>query len=94
MSAGLPPSAIVVLQNLRHRGPMSPNDISTGTKLPRRTVSFALKMLLEFRLIKRIPNLMDMRRPLYVTNLEAARNLVKHHGVDSLIGIQLALTLR
>lgn len=41
-------------------------DIVRATKLSNRTIRYAIKKLLEMRLIRKIPNLHDMRRSLYV----------------------------
>jgi DNA-binding transcriptional regulator GbsR (MarR family) len=61
---------------------MSPKDISEKTKLAPRTVSFALRKLLGWRLCRKVPNLSDMRQPLYLANPEMARNLLRKYGMD------------
>ncbi|MFW9910428.1 MAG: helix-turn-helix domain-containing protein [Candidatus Thorarchaeota archaeon] len=94
MGVELPASALSVLQSLVARGPMSPKDISRWSKVPIRTVNFAIKNLRRKGLVRRIPNLQDMRSPLYCTDLDAARNIVRTHGIDSIIGCQLTLILR
>jgi DNA-binding MarR family transcriptional regulator len=87
-------SAVDVLSHLASAGPMSPNDITESAEIPPRTVSHALKRLLRHKLCKKIPNLQDMRRPLYVPNYEKVREFVKHYGADSLVGDNLTMLLR
>jgi len=83
MSLNLPKSALLVLEGLTVSGPMSPKDISEKTKLAPRTVSFALRRLLGWRLCRKVPNLSDMRQPLYLANQEMARALLRKYGMDS-----------
>jgi len=90
----LPRSAYIVLSQLARDGPLCPVDISERARLAPRTVSYALRRLTSTRLCKKIPNLIDMRRPLYTPNLEVAREVVQRFGPDSLIGSQLTLLLR
>jgi DNA-binding MarR family transcriptional regulator len=71
----LPPSAIIVLDKLEHQGPMTPKDISREVSLAPRTVSFALGKLIRQNLCKKIPNLRDMRQPLYLVNEEKAKEI-------------------
>lgn len=54
---------------------MTPKDISNKVNLAPRTVSFALRKLMGHELCRKIPNLLDMRQPLYLANLERARDL-------------------
>lgn len=75
MSLELPRSAIIVLDKLTHDGPLTPKDISTRVDLAPRTVSFALRKLMGQRLCRKIPNLQDMRQPLYLADVERAREL-------------------
>ena len=75
MSLELPRSAIIVLDKLTHDGPMTPKDISTKVDLAPRTVSFALRKLVGQKLCRKIPNLQDMRQPLYHADVERAREL-------------------
>ncbi|TFF92039.1 hypothetical protein EU545_02215 [Candidatus Thorarchaeota archaeon] len=69
----LPKSALRVLRFLDDKKPMPPRDISKGSKVPLRTVTFALERLVSHELCEKIPNLGDMRRTLYVVNHEKAR---------------------
>ncbi|MFW9911276.1 MAG: MarR family transcriptional regulator [Candidatus Thorarchaeota archaeon] len=75
MSLELPRSAIIVLDKLTHDGPLTPKDISTRVDLAPRTVSFALRKLMGQKLCRKIPNLQDMRQPLYLADIERAREL-------------------
>jgi DNA-binding MarR family transcriptional regulator len=75
MSLELPRSAIIVLDKLTHDGPMTPKDISTRVDLAPRTVSFALRKLMGQKLCRKIPNLQDMRQPLYQADAERAKEL-------------------
>ena len=90
----LPKSAVTVLQHLVTGGPMCPVDISQNAKLAPRTVSHALKRLVNDELCKKTPNLQDMRRPLYTPNYEVAKRMVSQYGSDSSIGNQLTFMLR
>jgi DNA-binding MarR family transcriptional regulator len=83
LSLEIPDSGIIVLQCLTKNGPMSPGQISIKEKLPLRTVSYALRKLLEWNLLRRIPNLHDMRKPLYDINTEKVKAL--KNGQDTLI---------
>jgi DNA-binding MarR family transcriptional regulator len=71
----LPRSAVIVLDRLTDEGPMTPKDLTKKVDLAPRTVSFALRKLLGQKLCKKIPNLRDMRQPLYLADAEKAREL-------------------
>jgi DNA-binding MarR family transcriptional regulator len=87
MSFSIPKSARIVLHSLATTGPMSPKEISRRSEIPLRTVSFALRKLTAQNLLRRIPNLLDMRQPLYnLQSKEVKAHLIKH-GADSLIKI-------
>ena len=75
MSIELPRSAIIVLDRLTSEGPLTPKAISSRVDLAPRTVSFALRKLLGQSLCKKIPNLSDMRQPLYAADMERAKAL-------------------
>lgn len=75
MSIELPRSAIIVLDRLTSEGPMTPKAISSIVDLAPRTVSFALRKLMGQKLCKKIPNLTDMRQPLYAADMERAKEL-------------------
>jgi hypothetical protein len=89
----LPGSALVVLRSLAKSGPMSPKEITSSTRLPSRTVSSAIKRLSILRLLRRVPDLQDMRKCLYGPNIEVAREMVKTYGPDSIVAVQLSLIL-
>ena len=80
MSRGFPKSALLVLRILGKNGPMAPKDISKSSELPLRTVSFALRKLLRWQVCRKIPNLADMRRPLYHVDPEKAREIFSMYG--------------
>ena len=64
-SAGLSLSALAVLHELVTKGPMTPKQIRQKVTLSPRSVSDALRRLTSKQLCKKIPNLHDMRQPLY-----------------------------
>ncbi|MHA1964937.1 MAG: MarR family transcriptional regulator [Candidatus Thorarchaeota archaeon] len=71
----LPRSALIVLDHLTEHGPMAPRDLSKKSKMPLRTVTFALKKLIRHRLLRKVPNLLDMRKPLYHANIDRIREV-------------------
>ncbi len=88
--ADLTPSALVVLDHLAADGPKAPREISRQYEVPLRTVTFALKKLMKLRLLRKVPNLMDMRRPLYhIDNgrVEELQNFIETVRIQS--GIHL-----
>ena len=87
----LPKSAIVVLDVVSAEGPIAPRDISRKFEVPLRTVTFALKKLMKLDLLKRTPNLADMRKPQYRANLERVQEL---HDVIDLLRVQMGVQLR
>ncbi len=80
MSMELPMSALIVLDFLTKKGPHSPKVISKKANLPLRTVSFALRYLRKGQLCRRIPNLSDMRQPLYMADSDRARAVFLRYG--------------
>ncbi|UCE09696.1 MAG: MarR family transcriptional regulator [Candidatus Thorarchaeota archaeon] len=80
MSMVIPESALIVLDTLVSHGPMAPKDISKKANLPLRTVSFALRRLTRWELCRKIPNLRDMRRPLYHADQEKMRAAFMKYG--------------
>ena len=80
MSTSLPRSALVILDVLRNDGPLPPHAISSKTELPLRTVSFALRKLMHEQICRKIPNLLDMRKPLYAVDSDKARALFMKYG--------------
>ena len=73
MSVNLPRSALIILERLTLEGPMTPKDISVKVDLAPRTVSFALRKLIGLDLCKKVPNLQDMRQPLYLADMNRAK---------------------
>ena len=61
----IPPSAKVVYDLLEKNGPLTAKDILRQCSLAPRTVRYALKKLLDAKMIKRLPNLSDMRQNVY-----------------------------
>lgn len=71
----VPKSALLVLDHLSENGPMAPRDIAKGSKIPLRTVTYALHKLVQQQLLNKVPNLMDMRKQLYHLDTERLRAL-------------------
>lgn len=69
----IPRSALMVLDHLTENGPMAPRDLSRSSKIPLRTVTFALEKLLKQNLLRKVPHLMDMRKQLYHLDPERIR---------------------
>jgi DNA-binding MarR family transcriptional regulator len=61
----LPRSALLVLDQLTKHGPMAPREIASVSRIPLRTVTYALHKLLQQNLLRKVPNLMDMRKQMY-----------------------------
>ena len=79
-----PKSAIAILGALINHGPMCPLEISEKLDMAPRTVSFALRKLLGRQLLRKIPNLNDMRRPKYHVDMEKAKVMLQQYS-DSAI---------
>ncbi len=75
MSLDLPNSAILVLGSLTTEGPMTPKTIIEKVGLAPRTISFALRTLVREQVIQKIPNLADMRQPIYHVNMKRVKEL-------------------
>ena len=75
-----PKSALAILGALINHGPMCPLEISEKLDMAPRTVSFALRKLLGGQLLKKIPNLHDMRRPKYHVDMEAAKDMLQSYN--------------
>ncbi|MBN2229487.1 MAG: MarR family transcriptional regulator [Candidatus Thorarchaeota archaeon] len=82
-----PKSAILVLGTLAKDGPMCPNEISEKLNMAPRTVSFAIRSLLGWKMLRRIPNLTDMRCPKYHVNMDLAKGLLQKYN-DSIFTSQ------
>jgi len=87
----LPKSALVVLDHITAEGPLAPREISRKFNVPLRTVTFALRKLMKLNLLRKTPNLLDMRKPQYFTNNERVREL---HEVIELLRIRMGVQLR
>ncbi len=86
----IPRSALILLDHLRENGPMAPRDIAKKAKIPLRTVTFAIQKLLKIQLLRKVPNLMDMRKPLYHPNLERIREVeTEIDKIRILTGLQM-----
>jgi len=79
-----PKSALAILGALINHGPMCPLEISEKLDMAPRTVSFALRKLLGRQLLRKIPNLHDMRRPKYHVDMDAAKVILQQYS-DSAI---------
>ena len=71
----IPRSALIILDHIEEHGPAAPRDLSKKTKVPLRTVTFALQKLVRQQLLRKTPNFMDMRKTLYHANNERIREL-------------------
>ena len=71
----LPRSALILLDHIKEHGPMAPRDLSKKSQIPLRTVTFALQKLVTQKLLRKVPNLMDMRKPLYHPNIDRIREV-------------------
>jgi transcription initiation factor IIE alpha subunit len=68
----LPPSALVVLQVLETRGPLTHKQLVEATPIPARTVRFALTRLLEHGSVEERPSFRDSRQSYYRVPIAAA----------------------
>jgi len=73
--SGLPLSALIVLNELATKGPMTPKQLRDGVSLSPRSVSDALRRLTDRSLCKKTPNLHDMRQPIYSADSHTIREL-------------------
>ena len=90
-NSDLPKSALVLLDHITAEGPIAPRDLSRKFGVPLRTVSFALKKLMNLDLLRKTPNLMDMRKPQYRTNHERVHEL---HDVIDLLRVKMGVPFR
>lgn len=67
-AGNLPPSALEVLNVLRREGRLTPKELFERTDLAPRTVRYALRVLLDYKLVKKVPNLQDLRQNFYVVS--------------------------
>lgn len=68
MPIELPNSALTVLNSLTAEGPMTPKTIISRINMPSRTITYALSILIKENIVRRVPNLADMRQPFYHVN--------------------------
>ena len=87
----LPRSALIILDHIEENGPMAPRDLSRNSRIPLRTVTFALKKLVNQRLLQKVPNFMDMRKPLYHMNVERYKEV---QAEIALLRIQTGISMR
>lgn len=88
MSIDLPNSAKVVLNSLTIEGPMTPKTIIKKLDLPSRTITFALHTLVKEKIVRKTPNLADMRQPFYHVNIERVKELQLKFNIDRVNRIQ------
>jgi len=74
-------STLIVLDELAKDGPMCPQEIANKSGLAMRTVTLALKTLQSGNICRKVPNLMDMRKPLYHLDYEKIMELQRSHDV-------------
>ncbi|TFG27597.1 MarR family transcriptional regulator [Candidatus Thorarchaeota archaeon] len=78
LSINLTKSTLIVLDKLRTDGPMCPAELAKKSGLAMRTVTLALKTLQSSNLCRKVPNLVDMRKPLYHADNEKVRELQRN----------------
>jgi hypothetical protein len=71
---------------------MSPKDISEKASLAPRTTAFAIQRLMNQKLLKKVPNLNDMRQPIYILNRDELRAAFKSSSPSPLMRLIPALT--
>ena len=64
-SKRLPEKAIPLLRFLENHGPKTQKEVILALDLPIRTVRYSIRRLLERNLIRKVPNLKDMRSVFY-----------------------------
>jgi len=64
----LPKSAREIYFVLRENGALKPQEIGNHTTLSNRTIRYALKILVDDMLIRRVPDLHDLRTHFYAVN--------------------------
>ncbi len=81
LSAGV----LTVLQVIADHGPISPHVICDKVDLSPRTVTLALSTLTEKKICRKVPNLADMRKPLYVIDPKKSKDIIAKQGFDTVI---------
>ena len=74
-------STLIVLDQLSTEGPMYPAEIAEKSGLAMRTVTLALKTLQSGHLCRKVPNLLDMRKPMYHIDQEKVIELQRNHEI-------------
>ena len=74
-------STLIVLDKLAKDGPMCPQEIADSSGLAMRTVTLALKTLQSGNFCRKVPNLRDMRKPLYHADYERILELQRTHEI-------------
>lgn len=64
----LPKSAREIFLLLQNNGALKPREIGLYTKLSNRTIRYGLKILCDGNLIRRVPDLQDLRTHFYTIN--------------------------
>lgn len=80
-SINLTKSTLVVLDKLTTEGPMYPAEIAQKSGLAMRTVTLALKTLQSGHLCRKVPNLLDMRKPMYHIDQEKVVELQRNREI-------------
>ncbi|TFG27012.1 MarR family transcriptional regulator [Candidatus Thorarchaeota archaeon] len=78
ISVSFTKSTLIVLEKLRTDGPMCPAELAKESGLAMRTVTLALKTLQSNHLCRKVPNLSDMRKPLYHADHAKVRELQRN----------------
>ncbi|MHA1882324.1 MAG: MarR family transcriptional regulator [Candidatus Thorarchaeota archaeon] len=91
-SAGLSLSALAVLHELVTKGPMTPKQIRQKVTLSPRSVSDALRRLTVKQICRKVPNLHDMRQPLYcVESLKVKELHISINQIRAMTSIYLKM---
>lgn len=88
----LPSPALEIVEMLAHEDSLSAKEIGKrlGGKFDSKSIKYALRRLLENRIIYRIPNLMDMRSVFYRVAIEEEYPMFMEHLGEELTDIILA----
>ena len=85
MSVDLPNSALIILSSLTSEGPMTPMELIKKVKMPSRTITYALQTLVKKQIVKKTPNLLDMRQPIYYVDIDRVKELRLSFRIDHFI---------
>lgn len=72
-------SSLAVLEFIVKNGPSSPKDMKDKVGVSERTITYAIKDLYNKKVLKRIPNLSDMRIPLYSIDERKCRDYLRNY---------------